>query len=203
MPDLPDTDHRHAPEPVPSAGAGDQITPTAFDLFLIFARIGLTSFGGGVSGWFLREFVHRRHWMTEEEFLNGHALSQALPGVNVKNLAIWIGYRMLGLRGAIAGFCGIIIPPGIVILLLGVLFARLSAYPVTHIALQGAAAGAIGLSASMGLTAARRVRREVLPLALFVATFVAVGVLRLPIIWVVLVAGSIGVAGEYRRLGRR
>ncbi|HXZ08323.1 MAG TPA: chromate transporter, partial [Paraburkholderia sp.] len=62
-------------------------TPTALQLFLIFSRIGLTSFGGGLSGWFLREFVHDRHWLSEDEFLNGLALSQALPGVNVKNLA--------------------------------------------------------------------------------------------------------------------
>ncbi len=49
--------------------------------------------------------------MTEEEFFNGLALSQALPGVNIKNLAIWIGYRMLGRKGAIAGFLGTIVPP--------------------------------------------------------------------------------------------
>lgn len=80
--------------------------PTAFQLFLIFSRIALTSFGGGLSGWFMREFVQERKWMTEDEFLNGLALSQALPGVNVKNLAIWIGYRLAGRAGAIAGFLG-------------------------------------------------------------------------------------------------
>ena len=73
--------------------------PTAWRLFLIFSRIGLTSFGGGLSGWLLREFVQDRHWISEEDFLNGLSLSQALPGVNVKNMAIWIGYRLVGTSG--------------------------------------------------------------------------------------------------------
>lgn len=45
--------------------------PTPLQLFLIFARIGLTSFGGGLSGWMLREFVQRRRLLSEEDFLNG------------------------------------------------------------------------------------------------------------------------------------
>lgn len=76
--------------------------PSALQLFLIFARIGLTSFGGGLSGWMLREFVQRRRLMSEEDFLNGLSVAQALPGVNVTNMAIWIGYKLGGRNGAIA-----------------------------------------------------------------------------------------------------
>ncbi|MGV8989223.1 MAG: chromate transporter [Cypionkella sp.] len=174
--------------------------PTALQLFLIFARIGLTSFGGGLSGWFLREFVQSRGWLTEEEFLNGLALSQALPGVNVKNMAIWIGYKLCGFRGAVAGFCGIIGPPACVIVLLGVGFAHLTQFEITHVALEGAAAAAIGLSLSMGLTAAWRVRRAAFPLAVMAGTFLAVGIFRLPLLWVVLAVGVLSVAVEYRRV---
>jgi chromate transporter len=168
--------------------------PTALQLFSIFARIGLTSFGGGLSGWLLREFVQDRDWMTEEEFLNGLAISQALPGVNVKNLAIWIGYRLAGRRGAVAGFTGIIVPPAIVIVLLGVLFARLARFELTHVALAGAAAAAIGLSLAMGITAVRRVPRRVVPMLVMAATFVGIGILQWPLLWVVLATGSAGVA---------
>jgi chromate transporter len=168
--------------------------PTALQLFSIFARIGLTSFGGGLSGWLLREFVQDRDWMTEEEFLNGLAISQALPGVNVKNLAIWIGYRLAGRWGAVAGFAGIIVPPAIVIVLLGVLFARLARFELTHVALAGAAAAAIGLSLAMGITAVRRVPRRVVPMLVMAATFVGIGILHWPLLWVVLATGSAGVA---------
>lgn len=175
---------------------------TALGLFVIFSRIGLTSFGGGVSGWFLREFVHDRHWMSEEEFLDGLALSQALPGVNIKNLAIWIGYRLLGWRGAVAGFCGIIFPPAVAIVLLGVFFSAIAYLPLTHIALAGAAAGAIGLSLSMAITAARRLPRRLFPYLVLIATFAAVALFRVSLVWTVLIAGTLSVAYEYARRSR-
>jgi chromate transporter len=171
--------------------------PTSVQLFLIFSRIGLTSFGGGLSGWFLREFVQDRHWMTEEEFLNGLSISQALPGVNVKNMAIWIGYHLLGRPGAIASFLGIIVPPAILIVLLATLFASLAHFDLTHVLLNGAAAAAIGLSLSMGITTAWRVPRKVIPLLIMVVTFVAIGVLHWPLIWTFLVGSAVSIAFSY------
>jgi chromate transporter len=163
---------------------------TASQLFLIFSRIGLTSFGGGLSGWLLREFVQSRKWLTEEEFLNGLAISQALPGINVTNMAIWIGYHLRGNTGAIASFLGIIVLPGILMVLVGTVFAALQGFNLTHVALDGAAAAAVGLSLSMGLTAARRVPRKAIPLAIMVATFIAIGLLHWPLVWTVLVSAS-------------
>ena len=177
--------------------------PSAWSLFLIFSRIGLSSFGGGLSGWFYREFVQDRKWMSEEDFLNGLALSQALPGVNVKNMAIWIGYRLAGARGAAAGFMGIIVPPAIFIILLATVFAALTEYSMTNIALAGAAAAAIGLSASMAITTAIRVPRRLLPWIFVVTTFVAVGILQWPLLWVVLAEGALSVGIEYARLRRK
>ncbi|RZF31773.1 chromate transporter [Paraburkholderia sp. UYCP14C] len=185
---------RHAPPPR---------EVTSLGLFLIFARIGLTSFGGGLSGWFMREFVYVRQWMSEDEFLNGLALSQALPGVNIKNLAIWIGFRLLGWRGAVAGFCGIIFPPAVVIILLGVFFSAIASFPLTHIALAGAAAGAIGLSLSMAITAARRLPRRVFPYLVLLATFAAAAVFRVSLVWTVLIAGALSVGYEYVRDARQ
>ncbi len=177
--------------------------PTAWRLFLIFSRIGLTSFGGGLSGWLYREFVQDRRWMSEEAFFNGLALSQALPGVNVKNMAIWIGYRLAGARGAVAGFMGIIVPPAVFIVCLALVFAELARFPLTHIALAGAAAAAIGLSANMAIAAALRVPRRLMPWVFMTSTFVAVGLLHWPLLWVVLAEGAASIALEYRRLGSR
>lgn len=176
--------------------------PTALQLFLIFSRIGLTSFGGGLSGWLLREFVRDRAWIGEEEFLNGLALSQALPGVNVTNMAIWIGHRLLGFRGAVAGVAGIVLPAAVLIVGLSSLFTLLQRFPATHWALDGAAAAAIGLSLSMGITTALRVKRRWLPLAIMAATFLAIGPLHQPLVAVVIGAGLGSVAIEYIRLGR-
>lgn len=167
--------------------------PTLLLLFSIFARIGLTSFGGGLSGWLMREFVRERRLMSEEDFLNGLAICQAVPGINVTNMAIWIGYRLRGNWGALVCFCGMVVPSAIVIILIAAFFAALSGYEVTHFVLVGAGASAIGLSLSMGLTAAWRVPRKLVPLGIMVLTFVAIGILHWSLVWTVLVAGTVSV----------
>ena len=177
--------------------------PSHWQLFLVFGRIGLTSFGGGLSGWLLREFVRDRHWLSEEEFLNGLSVSQALPGINVTNMAIWIGYRLRGTLGAVSGLIGIVVPPAFVIVMLGALFSFLTHYPLARLALNGAAAAAIGLSLSMGLTTARRVPLRLLPWCLLVVTFVMIALLHWPLPLVVLGVGVFGIAAEYGRLRRR
>lgn len=171
--------------------------PTPLGLFAIFARIGLTSFGGGLSALFMREFVDRRGLMTRDEFLNGLALSQALPGVNVKNLAIWIGYRLHGRRGAIAGFMGTILPPAVVLIVIASLFSSLEHVTLVHFLLIGAGAAAVGLSLSMGMTAAWHVPRRAVPLILMVATFVAIGIFHVSLVLTVLVFGVLGFAHAY------
>lgn len=177
--------------------------PSLGGLFREFTRIGLTSFGGGLSGWLLRVFVKERGWLTEEEFLNGLAVCQALPGVNVANMAIWIGYRLLGLKGALASLAGIIVPPAVVIVALGAGFDAISGYALTAPALNGAAGAAIGLSLVMGITTARRVARRAVPWALMVAAFAMIALLGWPLPWVVLGLGAIGIGAEFSYLRGR
>ncbi|QBR00972.1 chromate transporter [Paraburkholderia pallida] len=176
--------------------------PTLLGLFLIFSRIGLTSFGGGLSGWLLREFVQEREWIGEEEFLNGLALSQALPGINVKNMAIWIGHRLLGWRGAAVAVAGVLVPPAIVIVVMGTLIGALIVHPVTKVLIAGAAAAATGLSLSIGVLTARRVRRQWVPLLLMAATFLTIGILRWPLVWVVVIGAALSIGHEYVAIRR-
>jgi chromate transporter len=167
--------------------------PTATQLFLIFTRIGLTSFGGGLSGWLFREFVQRHRWLTEEEFVSGLAICQTLPGVNVSNMAIWIGYRLRGTLGAVVSTIGIVVPAAILIVLIAVAFSTLTQIPLFHAALVGASAAAIGLSLSMGIAIARRIPRKLLPLGIMAATFAAIGIFHLPLVWVVVVGGGLSI----------
>jgi chromate transporter len=172
-------------------------------LFFAFTQIGLTSFGGGLSGWMLREFVQRRGWINEDEFLSGLALAQAFPGVNVVNLSIWIGYRLRGTPGALAGACGIIIPAAFVAVLILAGFDALSRYPLTHLILAGLGAAAVGLSLQMGVVAVRRAASKgVIPTIIMLAAFLAVGVFHILLPVVVLVLAPISVAFAYRELRR-
>ena len=153
----------------------------------------MTSFGGGLSGWLYREFVQRHRWVSEEEFISGLAICQTLPGVNVSNMAIWIGYRLRGTLGAVVSTIGIIIPPAILIVLIAIAFSTLTQIPLFHAALVGASAAAIGLSLAMGIAIARRIPRKILPLAIMAATFAAIGIFHLPLVWVVLVGGGLSI----------
>lgn len=148
----------------------------------------------------MRAFVQNRGWLSHDEFLNGFAVAQVLPGVNVSNMAIWIGYRLCGWSGAVAGLVGIILPPAAVITVLGTLLSSLTGLPMVHLALAGATAAAMGLSLSMGITTARHVPHKPFAIGILVATFVAVGVLRLPPVYVLIIVGTISVVVEYVKL---
>lgn len=182
------------------ASSPTPVHPTRFELFAAFARIGLTSFGGGLSGWLLRDFVETRHWIGREEFLNGLAVAQALPGINVTNMAIWLGYRLHGPVGAAIGFTGILLPSTTLIILLGILFEALTGYGLVQVALTGAAAAAVGLTINLGVSSAIYLRRHLVPIAIMVMTFLAVIWLRVPLLWCVLGFGAVSVAAEWVRL---
>jgi chromate transporter len=174
--------------------------PSVATLFLIFAKIGLSSFGGGLSAWVLREFVQKRRWLSEDEFLSGLALAQSFPGVNIVNLSIWIGFRMRGTPGALAGATGIVLPPAITVIVIALAFSWLSRFPEAHLALDGVGAAAIGLSLSVGVLAGRRAAKGLVPVAIMAASFAGVGLLNLPIPLVVLALAPLSVFFAYRRL---
>jgi len=175
-------------------------SPSLLDFTKVIIRVGLTSFGGGLSGWFLREFVTSRRWLTEEEFLSGLSLAQVFPGVNVVNLSIWIGYRLHGGRGALAGALSIVVPPMLVVIAFAVVFRSLAGYAVAHTILDGVAAAAIGLSLSMGLRAAQRSARNLGAVLVLAASFVAIGVLHWPLFLVVAGLAPVSIAHAAWRL---
>jgi chromate transporter len=175
--------------------------PRLRTLFFAFSKIGLTSFGGGLSGWMMREFVQQRAWLTEQEFLGGLALAQAFPGVNVVNLAIWIGYRLRGGLGALASALGIVLGPMVVAILLAAVFSSVGNSHRVHLVLAGVAAAAVGLSLQTSLRAARFAAKGVARALVLAATFAAIFIWRLPLLWVVGVMAPLSIGLAWRRIG--
>jgi|AraplaMF_Col_mMF_1032025.scaffolds.fasta_scaffold00010_155 chromate transporter len=167
---------------------------TLVDIFALFARIGLTSFGGGLSAWIYREVVDRRRWLTEDEFLAGLTLAQILPGPNVINISIYIGQRLRGSAGSVIAALALLLPPMVVAVLLLVLFRNFSDLAWLRDLLEGIAAAAIGLTFSVGYRAARHATRSNrwAP-AILALVFITIGVLRWPLIPVVLCVAPIAV----------
>jgi chromate transporter len=180
--------------------AAPKPTVTLPEMFLLFARIGLTSFGGGLSAWIYREVVDRRRWLTEDEFLAGLTLSQILPGPNVINISIYIGQRLRGTAGSAVAALALLLPPMVVSVGLLALFHAYGNLAWLHNLLEGIAAAAIGLTFSVGYRAARHATRtnRWAP-AILALVFVSIGVLRWPLIPVVLCVAPLAVMVARKR----
>jgi chromate transporter len=166
----------------------------------LFAQIGLTSFGGGLSAWIFQQVVIRRGWMREEEFLAGLTVAQVLPGPNVINIAIYVGQRLRGVPGGVTAVAALLLPPMIVAVLLLALLGNLTELVWLHGLLEGVAAEAVGLTLSMGIRAGRHTAaKDPSALAVLAAVFVAVGLLRWPMVWVVLLAVPVALLNALRK----
>ncbi|MDG0815766.1 chromate efflux transporter [Bdellovibrio svalbardensis] len=89
------------------------------EIFLIFLRLGLTSFGGPIAhlGYFHNEFVNRRKWIHEEAYAELVAICQFLPGPASSQVGMAIGLNRAGLLGAIVAWIGFTLPSAILLVL--------------------------------------------------------------------------------------
>ena len=144
--------------------------------------------------------VERRQWLSEREFAEVLALCQFLPGPNIVNMAVIVGSRFRGVPGAIAAFAGLVGVPLVIMMACGALYARYGELETLRGALAGLAAAAAGLIVAMAAKMAMPLIREgrVAPLLFALAGFVAVGLLRLPLYWVVLVLAPLSIAWCWR-----
>ena len=177
--------------PETDSQAGDQgqghERGSLWQIIMLFGRIGLTSFGGGLSAWIYLESVEKRRWLKDEEFFAGLALAQILPGPNVLNLSIFIGHRQRGLAGGVAAVLSLLLPPMGVVMAVAALVHRYGINPTVENVLQGVAAGAIGTAVSIGYRSMRNATRVHLwPLLITGLTLVSISYFHVSLINTVL-----------------
>jgi len=190
-----------------SAAAGEGETAarpaSAADLFFIFNRLALQGFGG-VLAVAQRELVERKQWLSRAQFVEMLALSQVLPGPNVVNLALMLGDRFFGLRGAIAALGGMLLVPLFIVIALTAAYAEFSRLAVVAGALRGMGLVAAGLIIATAIRLMSTLGSNRLGPALAATfaglTFVTIALLRWPLVWVVAGLGSVAVAVAWRRL---
>lgn len=173
------------------------------DLFVSFTLLALQGFGG-VMAVVQRELVEKKCWLTREEFIEDWAVAQVMPGPNVVNLSMMIGARSFGFKGAMAALAGMLAAPLILVLLLAVVYARFSDHPGVAGALRGMGAVAAGLIAATGLKLSGALLKNMLGLRLCAVfgglCFVAIALLRWPLIGVLLGLGGAACAVAYSKL---
>lgn len=167
------------------------------EIFLTFARIGVSGFGG-VNFWLRRILVQEKRWITDAEFLEGFALGQIIPGPNVYNLSVMIGHRMGGWAGAFAAIAGIMGPPFLITVALGLAYQRYRALPLLQHAIGGMAAVAAGLVLANGAALASALPRRARQWILMVLGFAGLGLLRWPLLYVIGVLGPIAIGLAWR-----
>jgi chromate transporter len=163
-------------------------------LFFVCFQIGLFSFGGGLSGWIYQEVVVRWRWMSEDEFLSGLALCQVMPGINVTNLAVYIGQRLRGVLGSCVALVGLLVGPFFVVIGLVLVYERVAGNALVHAAMDGVAAAAIGLLLFVGFKGAQRAVQRPAAGVIMAVIIVTVGLLQWPLVPVALVMAPISVA---------
>ena len=161
-------------------------------LLATFLKIGSIGFGGGMAVIALmeREFVQKRKLLTGEEFLHGVGLGQFLGSFAV-NAAFFIGYRLFGLAGGILSASAFLMPSLALVTALSHFYFMYHSMP----ALQGAVAGLGPVVIALILDAAWSLGRQVLrsPAAICIAGAALVaGALKTNAVWVILVAGTVG-----------
>ena len=124
-------------------------TLTPRQLFISFTKIGISGFGG-VLPWARRTLVERDKVLTSEEFSAILGICQIVPGPNVMNLAVCVGARFAGLKGAVAAALGLSLAPICVVMLLALLYDHFSYLDSVQGVLRGISAVGVGLIASTG-----------------------------------------------------
>lgn len=109
------------------------------DLFLLFAKIGSTTFGGGYAMLpvIQKELVEKRGWATDEELMDYLAIGQCTPGLIAINTATFIGEKRKGVIGGIVATLGFVTPALIIIMIVAALLQNFADYPAVQNAFAG------------------------------------------------------------------
>ena len=148
------------------------------EIFLVFLRLGLTSFGGPVAhlGYFRAEFVERRRWLTERSFGDLVALAQFLPGPASSQTGFGIGLMRGGLPGGLAAWTGFTLPSAVLMVLFAFGAGSIAGSPMGAGLLHGLKLVAVAIVAQAVMGMARslcpdRTRASIAAVALVVMLF--------------------------------
>jgi chromate transporter len=161
-------------------------------LLAIFLKIGSIGFGGGMAVIALmeQEFVRKRRLIPLDEFVHSVGLGQVLGSFAV-NVAIFIGYRLFGVAGALLSAGAFLVPSITLVIILSDLYFRYHAVPALQGAVGGLAPVVIALILNAGWSIGRRVLRS-WPAMVIGAGALAAGVAQWSAVWVLVTAGAAG-----------
>lgn len=173
------------------------------ELFLTFARISASCFGGGYAmlPFFQQELVEKKGWLTDEELLDLNAVAQCTPGVIAVNTATFCGYRTRGVSGALCATLGILAPPILIVLVISAFFWTYADNPWVQYALTGIRACVCALIINSTVKLYKKAVLDVPTLLIFLGAFVLAAFVGLSPAILVIAAGAVGLALQALRKG--
>lgn len=166
-------------------------------VFLVFLKLGLTSFGGPVAhlGYFREEFVVKRRWLSDRTYADLVSLCQFLPGPSSSQVGMALGLSRAGYAGAFAAWAGFTLPSAIALILFALGIASYGE-AIDHGLLQGLKVVAVAVVAQAVWGMARNLCPDALRVTLMMIA--ACLVLLVPSVWIqVAVMAAAGVAGLF------
>ena len=169
------------------------------ELFSVFFKIGLFTFGGGYAMISLigHEIGERRGWIASQELTEVFAIAESTPGPIAVNCATYVGYRREGVAGGVWATLGVVMPSFIIIYAISLFFERFMALSVVANAFRGIQVAVAFLILRAGLRLAVRLPRRGFELGVCVAAallVLAISALgwRFSTVWLVLCGGVAG-----------
>ena len=162
-----------------------------FQLFYIFFKIGAFTIGGGYAMIPLieAEIVTKKGWVAKEDFLDLLAIAQSAPGVFAVNIAIFIGYRLRGVRGCIVTALGAILPSFLIILCIALFFLRFKENPTVEAIFRGIRPAVVALIAAPTFNLAKAAKINRYTIWIPIISALLIWLLGFSPIWIILLAG--------------
>ena len=164
------------------------------DLIIYFLKLGTWGFGGPVAlvGYMHRDLVERRHWISEDEYREGLALSQLAPGPLAAQLSIYLGYVHYQLLGATLVGVAFVLPSFMMVLAIGYAYVSYGGLPWMQAVFYGVGAAVIGIIAlgSYKLTT-KSMGKDILLWSIFLAVGIVTFITEEELLWIILLAGFI------------
>lgn len=173
-------------------------------LFVIFAKIGAFTLGGGVAMIPLieREVVYKHKWIQDEDFLDMISIAQSAPGLIAVNVAIFIGHKIAGVKGSIVATIGSVVPPFIIILLVAAVFTTFQDNAAVQAVFKGIRPAVVALIAAPVIRMAVKNRLNWVTGSIAVAATVLIAFLKISPVWIIITAIAGGLILAYSRQDR-
>lgn len=172
-------------------------------LFLSTLKLSACTFGGGfvIIPLMRKRFVEELGWIEEQEMLDLTAIAQSSPGAIAVNASILVGYHVAGVPGALMTVLGTVLPPLAIISVISLFYQAFRDNAIVNMAMAGMLCGVAAVIFDVVINMAKTVfqRKTIMPVLVFLGSFIAVRFLGVNIIIVILVCGVTGALETWRR----